>query len=65
MPSDDSVGAALLTASGEIVGGCNVENASYGAGICAERTAIPKAVVSCIQWYPLKPSLSASRPLSH
>ncbi len=35
-----SVGAAVLTASDEIVGGCNVENASYGLSICAERAAI-------------------------
>lgn len=34
------VGAAVLTASGEIVTGCNVENASYGLTICAERNAI-------------------------
>jgi cytidine deaminase len=33
------VGAALLTASGELVTGCNVENASYGLSMCAERTA--------------------------
>ncbi|WWC86224.1 cytidine deaminase [Kwoniella dendrophila CBS 6074] len=38
------VGAALLGADGQIFGGCNVENASYGAGICAERTAIVKAI---------------------
>lgn len=38
------VGAALLTASGRIFTGCNVENASSGATICAERTAIVKAV---------------------
>ena len=38
------VGAALLTAEGEIVTGCNVENASYGLCFCAERTAIVKAV---------------------
>ena len=35
-----AVGAAVLTASGEIVGGCNVENASYGLSICAERSAV-------------------------
>ncbi len=34
------VGAALLTAEGAIVGGCNVENISYGLTNCAERTAI-------------------------
>ena len=38
------VGAAVLTDSGKIFGGCNIENASYPAGICAERTAISKAV---------------------
>ena len=38
------VGAALETASGEIVTGCNVENASYGLTICAERVAIFKAL---------------------
>ena len=38
------VGAALLCASGQIFCGCNIENASYSAGICAERTAIFKAV---------------------
>lgn len=38
------VGAALLCASGKIYTGCNVENASFGAGICAERTAAAKAI---------------------
>ncbi len=38
------VGAALLTKSGKIYTGCNIENASYGASNCAERTAIFKAV---------------------
>ncbi len=38
------VGAAVLTTDGKIFTGCNVENASYGASICAERTAIVKAV---------------------
>jgi cytidine deaminase len=38
------VGAAILTAKGEIFSGCNVENASYGMTNCAERTAIFSAV---------------------
>jgi cytidine deaminase len=35
-----SVGAAILTDTGEIISGCNVENASYGLTICAERNAV-------------------------
>ena len=38
------VGAALETDAGEIITGCNVENASYGLTICAERVAIFKAL---------------------
>ena len=38
------VGVAVLTAGGKIYTGCNVENASYPVGICAERVAISKAV---------------------
>jgi cytidine deaminase len=39
-----SVGAAVLTGAGEVFSGCNVENASYGLTICAERSAIFQAV---------------------
>lgn len=40
------VGCCLLKSSGEFVSGANVENASYGGAICAERTTIVKAVTS-------------------
>ena len=42
--SNFRVGAALETDAGEIITGCNIENASYGLTICAERTAIFKAL---------------------
>jgi cytidine deaminase len=39
-----TVGAAVLCADGEVIQGCNVENASYSATICAERVALTAAV---------------------
>jgi cytidine deaminase len=42
--SNFRVGAALLTKSGKIFTGCNIENSSYSLTICAERTAIFKAI---------------------
>lgn len=42
--SNFSVGAALITSSGKVYSGCNIENATYGASNCAERTALFKAV---------------------
>lgn len=39
------VGAAVLTKTGKIFAGCNVENASYGLSMCAERNAIANAIM--------------------
>jgi len=39
------VGAAVLTSTGNIFPGCNVENASYGLSICADRNAIANAII--------------------
>jgi cytidine deaminase len=44
--SEFHVGAAILTKDGKIYSGCNFENAAYGNTICAERSAIAKAVVT-------------------
>ncbi len=44
--SSYAVGAAVLAQSGKIYGGCNIENASYGGTVCAERVAIFAAVAA-------------------
>ena len=42
--SNYKVGACVVTSTGKVFSGCNVENASYGGAICAERVAITKAI---------------------
>lgn len=49
--SNFKVGAALLTVDGRVFTGCNVENASFGLCLCAERTAMVKAVSEGIQQF--------------
>ncbi len=43
---DFKVGSAVLSTQGEILSGCNIENASFGATICAERVALATAVAA-------------------
>ncbi|XP_058451633.1 cytidine deaminase-like [Malaya genurostris] len=49
--SNFAVGAALRTTTGEVFTGCNVENGAFGPTVCAERTAICKAVSEGFRQY--------------
>jgi cytidine deaminase len=55
------VGAALKTQTGEIVTGCNIENASYGLSVCAERVAVWKAVSEGLTGFQAITIVSAAR----
>jgi cytidine deaminase len=58
-----SVGAALRGDDGRIYSGCNVENASYGATVCAERNAVARAVAAgCRTFVALAVVTSSSPP---
>ena len=56
------VGAALLTKVGHVYAGCNVENSTFGATICAERSAIAAMVSAGDRDPPCSPSLRRSQP---
>lgn len=53
--SNFAVGAALLSEDGTIISGCNVENASYGLTMCAERGAIQTAIAKGYTTFKLLP----------
>lgn len=58
------VGAALKTRTGEIVTGCNIENASYGLTLCAERVAVFKAVSEGLSDFDAIAVVAASKRLT-
>lgn len=63
--SQFAVGAAILGNDGEIYTGCNVENASYGLSICAERAAIFKAVShGCLSFLAIAVVADGEEPVS-
>lgn len=59
------VGAALLTTTGEVFTGCNVEIASFGATNCAERTAIFKAISEGYKDYKAIAVVSSSKDFTY
>ncbi|GAU77473.1 cytidine deaminase [Fusibacter sp. 3D3] len=59
------VGAALLTKTGEIFTGCNVESASLGATNCAERTAVFKAISEGFREFEAIAVVSSSRDFTY
>ncbi|OJV64544.1 MAG: cytidine deaminase [Clostridiales bacterium 38-18] len=63
--SNFKVGAALLTTSGKVYTGCNVEIASFGATNCAERTAIFKAISEGNHDYSAIAVVSSSRDFTY
>ncbi|MDH8678411.1 cytidine deaminase [Fusibacter bizertensis] len=63
--SNFKVGAALLTKSGKVYTGCNVEIASFGATNCAERTAIFKAISEGEHDYKAIAVVSSSRDFTY
>ncbi len=56
------VGAAIVSEDGEIFSGCNVENASYGATLCAERNAVTAAVAAGHQSFTAIAIVTSSSP---
>jgi cytidine deaminase len=63
--SNFQVGAALLTENGRIFTGCNVENASFGLTVCAERNAVFAAVAqSALRFVALAVVSSAATPVT-
>ena len=62
--SDYKVGAALLTADGHIYSGANVENASYGLTVCAERVALLKALSEGVKRFRALAVVTAAKELT-